>query len=360
MRCTGRAFGGGVVAGALLLGPWPCYEATHGFEDVFKLVSGGRGDPSSALVSTGTIEAVRLTVRILGAGNLDYVVGASHDLLASEAGTVWGLARSAPALSSPLSSPPGLLTSAVRVVRGARRVRGWPFVELDTDGVRRALLLVWLGGVWLSYATSSSDRVYPHYLITVYPISFAVAALGLSDLVALAGLERGPVPRPPRGIAVLAFVLVGYVAFTLAFQRFLARHGGADGDDGTVYEDSHAVANAVRARGFRIADNPVLDFLVSGMDGRAHRVEDARHRDERLRRLRRSPAHVRGGRMAHVRLAQGLPAARLALRCGADADRPHDASCRPSPCDELSFSQVALMFGCSTGLIVEIRKRESS
>ena len=255
------AFGGGVVAGALLLGPWLGHEATHGFEDVGKLVSGGRGDPSSVLVSTGTIEAVRQTVRILGAGNWDYVVGASHDLFASEAGTLWGLARSAGALAAALLAA-GLLTSAVRVVRGARRARGWPFVELDTDGVRRALLLVWLGGVWLSYATSSSDRVYPHYLITVYPISFAVAALGLSDLVALAGARSRAAAA--AAIAVLAFVLVGYVAFTLAFQRFLARHGGADGDYGTVYEDSHAVASAVRARGLRIADNPVLDFLVSG------------------------------------------------------------------------------------------------
>ena len=106
--------------------------------------------------------------------------------------------------------------------------------------MRRALLLVWLGGVWLSYATSSSDRVYPHYLITVYPISFAVAALGLSDLVALAGARSRAAAA--AAIAVLAFVLVGDVAFTLAFQRFLASHGGADGDYVTVYEDSHAAA----------------------------------------------------------------------------------------------------------------------
>src|SRR5262249_45513748 len=63
-----RAFGVGAVVAALLLGPWLGHELGHGFTDVGKLLSGGRGDPSSVIVSSGAFQAVRQTVRILGVG----------------------------------------------------------------------------------------------------------------------------------------------------------------------------------------------------------------------------------------------------------------------------------------------------
>jgi 4-amino-4-deoxy-L-arabinose transferase-like glycosyltransferase len=259
------AFAVGAVVAVLLLGPWLGHEAGNGFDDVGKLLSGGRGDPGSALVSSGSVEAVRQTVRILGAGNWDYVVGASHAQLADEAGTAWGLARAAGVLVAVLLAV-GLVTSAVSVVRGGHVSRRRPFLELDAAAARRAVLLVWLGGIWLSYATSARDRVFPHYLIVTYPVSFALAALGLSDLVALAGARFRPVAAAVA-VAALALVVAGFVAFTLGFHRFLDLHGGADGDYGVVYADSRALARAVRLRGLRIANDPVLDFLVSGRLG---------------------------------------------------------------------------------------------
>ena len=256
------AFGVGVVAAAFLLGPWLGHEVGHGFADVGKLVSGGRGDPSSVLVSSGSIQAVRQTVRILGVGNWDYVVGASHAQLADEAGAAWRLARAAGIAAAVLLAV-GFVTSAVAVVRGGGVRRRWPFVDLDLHASRRALLLVWLVGIWISYATSSRDMVFPHYLVVTYPVSFALAALGLSDLVEIARPRlRGAAAAV--AVAVLALVVAGFVAFTLSFHRFLARHGGANGDYGVVYDDSRALANAVRLRGLRIANDAVLDFLVSG------------------------------------------------------------------------------------------------
>jgi dolichyl-phosphate-mannose-protein mannosyltransferase len=256
------AFGLGVVAAVLLLGPWLGHELGNGFADVGKLLSGGRGDPGSAIVSSGSVEAVRQTVRILGVGNWDYVVGASHAQLADEAGTAWRLARAAAVVTAVLLAV-GLVTSAVRLIRGGRVMRRWPFVDLDAAAARRALLLAWLVGIWISYASSSRDRVFPHYLIVTYPVSFALAALGLSDLVDLA--------RPRlRGAAVavavasLALVVAGFVAFTISFHRFLDRHGGANGDYGVVYDDSRAAATAVRLRGLRVGNDSAVDFLVSG------------------------------------------------------------------------------------------------
>jgi hypothetical protein len=256
------AFGLGVVAAVLLLGPWLGHEAGNGFADVGKLLSGGRGDPGSALVSSGVLEAVRQTVHILGVGNWDYVVGGSHAQLADEAGTAWRLAAVAGAAAFVLLAV-GLVTCAVRVVRGGRLTRWWPFVELGIPAARRALLLAWLAGIWLSYATSARDRVFPHYLIVTYPVSFAVAALGLSDLVELAR-PRFRAGAVAVGVGALALVVAGFVAFTVSFHRFLARHGGANGDYGVVYDDSHAVAQLVRARGLRVGNDQAVDFLASG------------------------------------------------------------------------------------------------
>jgi hypothetical protein len=255
------AFGVGVVVAVLLLGPWLGHEVGNGFADVGKLVSGGRGDPSSVLVSSGPVQAVRQTVRILGVGNWDSV-GASHAEFADEAGTAWGLARAAGIAAAVLLAV-GFVTSAVAVVRGGAVGRRWPFVDLDVRAARRALLLAWLVGIWISYATSSRDEVFQHYLVVTYPVSFALAALGLSDLVELA---RPRLRRAAAAVAVgaLALVVAGFVAFTVSFHRFLASHGGVNGDYGVVYDHSHAAAKAVRLRGLRVGNDPVIDFLVAG------------------------------------------------------------------------------------------------
>ncbi len=257
-----RAFAAGIGVSVLLLAPWLSYEARHGFGDVVTLVTEGRGDGGSAVPGAGSIEAVRETTRLIGATNWDYVVGTSRALFVTDAGAAWTLGKAASLLAIGLLGV-GLVTSTVRIVRGARRRRRWPWVELDADGGRRALLLVWLAGVWLSYATSATDRVFPHYLIVTYPVSFAVQAVGLADVVAAA---RGGLRRVATvgAVAALAAVVAAYVAFTLSFHRFLEKRGGAAGDYGVVYRDKAALARVVRERGLRVAEEPVLDFLVTG------------------------------------------------------------------------------------------------
>ena len=254
-----RAFALGVVAAVLLLGSWLGHEVNNGFADVGKILSRGSGSPGS-----GSFEAIEQTARILGAANWGYVVGQSRAQFVSEAGGAWTLAQWAGALVVALLAV-GVVTSAVRVVRGGRLAGRRPFVGLDLDAARRAVLLAWLGGIWLSYATSARNLVYPHYLIAAYPISFAVAALGLSDLVSLARPRlRLPWAATAAAAVALAAIVIAYVAFTVSFRSFLDRHGGADGDYGIVYADSHAMASAVRARGLRVANDSVIDFLVAG------------------------------------------------------------------------------------------------
>ena len=207
------------------------------------------------------------------------------------------------------------LTSAVRVVRGARRARGWPFVELDTDGVRRALLLVWLGGVWLSYATSSSDRVYPHYLITVYPISFAVPALGLSDLVG--SPERGPcrgrLGRSPCSRRAGRLRCVH--ARVPAVPRERRRRGRRLRDR---VRDSQAVANAVRAR--RLG-SPTTRCSTSSSPGRMDAPVGSRTLVTVTSDSATPPLpRPRARRTAYVRFASG--SACRPPRPEPDADRP--------------------------------------
>jgi hypothetical protein len=147
-------------------------------------------------------------------------------------------------------------------VRGARFSRGFPFVELEIDAGRRALILVWIAGIWLSYATSATARVFPHYLIVTYPVSFAVMGLGLSDLVSMVG-NRYRFEARIVAYGVLAAILAGYVAFTLSFDRFLANEGGTSGDYGVVYREKAALARFAEERGLRVANDEVLDFLVT-------------------------------------------------------------------------------------------------
>ena len=67
------------------------------------------------------------------------------------------------AWSQPYWSCSGSSRAPSASVRGACTSRRWPWLALAPGGASRALLLVWLAGVWLTYATPAADRVYPHY-----------------------------------------------------------------------------------------------------------------------------------------------------------------------------------------------------
>jgi 4-amino-4-deoxy-L-arabinose transferase-like glycosyltransferase len=255
-----RAAGVGAAVAVVLLAPWLGHEARHGFEDVSKLLSEGRGGGSSA-PGAGALEALRQTVNLLGGLNWDYLAGPTEPLLASDAGAAWTLGRAASVVLAVLLLA-GLVACAARAVRGARRTTSWPWLELDPAAARAALLLVWLAGAWLSHAFSATDRVFPHYLLVTYPVSFAVAAIGLSDAVGLArGRSRPAVLIAAGGVVAIAAC---YIAFTLAFHRFLDEHGGTAGDYGVVYREKDALAGAIRERGYRVPEEATLDFLVTG------------------------------------------------------------------------------------------------
>ena len=251
----------GCGAALLLLSPWLLYEARHGFADVAKILTEGRGDRGTSIPGAGSLQAVWETTHIVSDTGWWHLAGSSTSPFAADAGLAWTVGRAAAVLGIALFAV-GLITSAVRVARGARRRRGWPYVTLAVDAERRALLLVWLGGIWLSYATSATDRVFPHYLLITYPVPFVIQALGVSDLVA--GLRRHR--RPASTGAVVGLVAIGaaYVAFTVSFERFLGRAGGVTGDYGIVYRDKASLARFVRERGLRFYEDPVLDFLVTG------------------------------------------------------------------------------------------------
>ncbi len=256
-----RAFGAGVACAALLLSPWLYHEATSGFGDVSVLLPGGGGvnEPS---VGPSATEAIRHTVRLLGVGDWEYVSADSLPSFVGDAGLVWQVARGASILAALLFAV-GIVTCALCVARAARRIGRWPWVELGRAGATRALFLVWLLGAWAVYATPVTDRLYPHYLIVTFPVCFAVQAVGLADLTAV--LRRVLRTRALIAAAgVLALLVFANTAFTLSFHRFLDRTGGTAGDYGVVYRDKAELAAVVRTRGFRVADEDVLDFLVTG------------------------------------------------------------------------------------------------
>ena len=260
------ALGAGVVVAILLLGPWLGHEAAHGFEDVTGILTQGRGNRGSSLLGSGSVRAVRETVHIAGASGWDYIVGSSHGRFVDEAGRAWTAGRLSNFLTAALLLV-GLVTSTFHVLRGARRRVGLPWVSLELRSARRALLLAWLGGIWLSYVASAPGRMAPHYLIATYPVSFAFEGLAVSDLArGLAGRLRGNAGLVASLAApgVLAIAAVSYVAYTVSFHRYLDHVGGAVGDYGVVYRDKSALARAVRERGLHVANEPSIEFLVTG------------------------------------------------------------------------------------------------
>jgi 4-amino-4-deoxy-L-arabinose transferase-like glycosyltransferase len=249
----------GIAGAVLLLSPWLWHEAGVGFDDVRTLATEGRGGSGSSFPGLGSLVAARWTARITGGFGWDYVAGTSRPQLVDEAGAAWTLGQIASFLGVVLLAA-GVVTCAARVARGTRRADGWPWLELDPDAARRATLLVWLLGAWLSYFASATGRVFPHYLLVTYPVSFAVQGLALSDGAAFA---RGRLGRAATGTAAatLAVTVAGFVAFTLAFQHFVGERGGAAGDYGVVYRDKEALARAAGERGLRVNDR-VIEFLV--------------------------------------------------------------------------------------------------
>jgi hypothetical protein len=254
-----RAFAAGVGVAALLLSPWLVHQVDIGFDDVSTLLPGG--SEAGSLAESRPVEAVRESIRLTGVGDWKYVAGDSMPAFVADAGPAWTVARAASVLATALFAL-GIITSAVCIARGTRVGRRPPWVELGAAAASRALLLVWLGGVWLLNAAPTTERLYPHYLITTFPVSFAVLVLGLSDLV---GLVRGGLRSAARIGAVVTLVTISaaYTTFTVSFHYFLEDVGGTAGDYGVAYRYKDELADAVRARGLR-ADEPIVDFLVTG------------------------------------------------------------------------------------------------
>ena len=251
----------GVGAAVLLLGPWLGHEAGHRFVDVSRILSEGRGNRGSTPLGTGTGKAIHETANLLGAWNWSYVVGGSRGALAASAGWAWrwGMWATWPTV---VLLAFGFVTCAVRVGFGSAFSRGRPWLELDVTARRRALLLLWLVGVWLSYVASARNQVFPHYLIVTYPVSFAVAALGAADAVAL--LRGRFRPAPVVAVLAAAAVVAGYVAFMTSFLDYVDRHGGVDGDYGVVYRDKAELARVMKRRGLQIANVPEVEVLAAG------------------------------------------------------------------------------------------------
>jgi dolichyl-phosphate-mannose-protein mannosyltransferase len=256
-----RLLGAGIGAAVLLLGPWLGHEVAHGFADVRRILEEGRGNRGAAPLGAGTGKAIHETANLVGAWNWSYVVGQSRGAVEASARWAWAWGTWSTWVTVVLLAL-GFLTCAVRIGFGSGLRRGWPWLELDVDSRRRALLLVWLVCVWLSYVASARDQIFPHYLIVTFPVSFAVAAVGAADVVGL--LRRRWRPSPVAAVVAAAAVVGGYVAFMVSFLDFVDRHGGVNGDYGVVYRDEAALGRAMKQRGLRIANVPALEVLASG------------------------------------------------------------------------------------------------
>jgi 4-amino-4-deoxy-L-arabinose transferase-like glycosyltransferase len=251
-----RSFAVGSAVAVLLLAPWLYHQVTNGFEDISSLVS--REDAYGG-ADARPFAVARESVRLVGVGDWSYVVGGSMPGLLTDIGRAWDVSRVANATAGALFVLV-LFTCGLCVARGLSTRPHWPWLALTLASARRALLLVWLAAVWL--ALVAGGRLFPHYLIATFPVAFAVQALALSDLAgAVSRLRR---PATIGAIAVVGAVAVGHTVFTVSFQRFLDRYGGANGDYGVVYRDKAQLSSVLKARGLRVADDPVVDFLVAG------------------------------------------------------------------------------------------------
>jgi hypothetical protein len=235
----------GATVGVLSLGTWLAHNAKHGFRDFRLIVDNGRGHGGAA--GGGTIEAIRQTIHLVSAEGWTFITGAQH-----EGGAAWTLGRVAGIVVIVLFLL-GTATALARVVRDGRHP------EIDT--ARRALLVIWLLGVPLSYITSSRSGVGPHYLIISYPVSFLLAALGLADVTALLRRRSAVV-----SVAAAAAIAAAFVAFTLSFQSFVKRHHGTTGNYGPVYDDTAALAAAAHAAHLHV-DFASAEYLAWGHVG---------------------------------------------------------------------------------------------
>ncbi|HZS23932.1 MAG TPA: glycosyltransferase family 39 protein [Gaiellaceae bacterium] len=240
-----RAVAVGVAIGVVSLGSWLAHNAKHGFRDFRLIVDNGRGHGGTA--GGGAIEAIRQTIHLVSAEGWTFVTGPRH-----QEGAAWTLGRAAGIVVIALLVL-GIVTTVVRVVRNGRHPQ--------TDTARRALLVVWLVGLPLSYVTSSRSGVGPHYLIVAYPVSFLLAALGLVDAASL--LRRRPAAV---SLAAAAAIAAGFVAFSLSFQSFVQRQGGTAGTYGVIYDDTAALAAAGRADHIHV-DLASAEYLAWGHVG---------------------------------------------------------------------------------------------
>ncbi|HEX3226141.1 MAG TPA: glycosyltransferase family 39 protein [Gaiellaceae bacterium] len=235
----------GAVIGVLSLGTWLAHNAKHGFRDFRLIVDNGRGHGGAA--GGGTIEAARQTIHLVSAEGWTFITGGQH-----EGGAAWTLGRVA-GIAVIVLFVLGIATAVARVVRDGRHP--------DIDTARRALLVIWLIGVPLSYITSSKSGVGPHYLIISYPVSFLLAALGLADATALARRRSTVI-----SVAVAVAVAAAFVAFTLSFQSFVKRHHGTTGNYGPIYDDTAALAAAAHAAHLHV-DFASAEYLAWGHVG---------------------------------------------------------------------------------------------
>jgi 4-amino-4-deoxy-L-arabinose transferase-like glycosyltransferase len=240
-----RAIIVGAIIGVLSLSTWLAHNAKHGFRDFRLIVDNGRGHGGAA--GGGTIEAVRQTIHLVSAEGWTFITGAQH-----EGGAAWTLGRAAGIVVIVLLVL-GMATSLARVVRDGRHP------QIDT--ARRALLIVWLVGLPLSYLTSSRSGVGPHYLIVTYPVSFLLAALGLADATALLRRRVAVI-----SLAAAAAIAAAFVAFTLSFQSFVQRHGGTAGNYQVIYDDTAALAAAAHLRHLHV-DFASAEYLAWGHVG---------------------------------------------------------------------------------------------
>ena len=253
----------GVTLALLLIAPWLGYEARHGFDDVGLLVTEGRGHSGTTTLGAGSVAAARRTLEILGAGDWTYVTGPSEAMFAATAGRAWTWAQAATGLATGLLVV-AFASSLIQGIRGARRIARWPYLAFDVSAARRLVLIGWIVGIWLSYVTSATERVFPHYLIMTYPVSFVLVALGAQDLVAIArlGLDaRLVLPAKIVAVSLLVVIAASFAVFTVSFHNYLDRYRGTAGDYGLVYDDINALAEALRSRGLR-ADDQVVNFLA--------------------------------------------------------------------------------------------------